>query len=458
MDETPALTPGAHRAIRMVDAQESAYAGELITDGERRAVRVDAETVSEQLWAMAGAEHVAGVRDVLRRADGHDAVLPWCTDRIEVLLGRREVAESALSAGETVTLVGSMLRGIVEVGDRDVTGQWWLTDETRPVFAPGEGVACAESAVALIARVREGCADRAMSRLLDEISVAARDPRVVGRSIERWERELMELAAPRSLVREVAAPERVVAIDAHAVRLRQDADLLTPQPTALHRVTDRLLEAAHGAVALVRTRLGRRRGAAVSPGRAGRPPDRAPRGRMLILGGTAAALVLVGGLIWPTPEQDSAATEQTTGIAAATASSTADPTPPVTDQATPVPDAGHGQDTAVPGTPMPEAVIDGSVEQRAAALLTRVVACARAGDAVCADAVVDGSGGAVQQRLAGTDAQRTITAVEDYGDVAVLRLGPSGERGEQMLVLVMQKDRWLVRDVYDVANQPSDEG
>ena len=42
----------------------------------------------------------------------------------------------------------------------------------------------------------------------------------------------MELAAPRSLVREVAAPERVVAIDAHAVRLRQDADLLTPQPTA----------------------------------------------------------------------------------------------------------------------------------------------------------------------------------------------------------------------------------
>ena len=44
--------------------------------------------------------------------------------------------------------------------------------------------------------------------------------------------------------------------------------------------------------------------------------------------------------------------------------------------------------------------------------------------------------------------------MEDYGDVSVLRLGPSGERGEQMLVLVRQEDGWLGRDLYDVADQP----
>ncbi|PKI93019.1 hypothetical protein CW368_01615 [Actinomycetales bacterium SN12] len=443
MDETAALTPGAHRSIRMLDAQESAYPGELITDGERRGVRVDVEAVPEPLWLHAGAEHVAGVRDLLRRPDGHDAVLPWCADRIEVFLGRRAAVESALSAGETVTLVGSLLRGIVEIGDRSLTGQWWLTDEARPVFAPGEGVACTASAVALIARLREGCPDRALNRLLGEIETAAGDQRMVRRSIERWERELTELAAPRALVREVFAPERVVAIDAHAVRLDQDADLLAAEPGALGRVQDRLIEAGQDMARRLRTGLRRDRRAVVRSGRPGEPAARAPRGRMLIVGGAAAALVLVGGLMWPTGKEDSAATERVGEVM-----------PAVTPTA--APDAAPERD--VETSEAPDAMIDGSAEQRAAALLTTVLECGRRGDAVCADAIVDGAGAAVQERLAGTEAKRTIAAVEDYGDVGVLRLGESGQRGEQMLVLVMQKDRWLVRDVYDVANQPSGQG
>ncbi|MGW9626537.1 hypothetical protein [Microbacterium sp. NPDC055521] len=459
MDETAALMPGAHRAIRMLDAQESAYTGELITDGERRGVRVDAETVGEHLWLLADAEHVAGVRDVLRRPDGHDAVLPWCTDRVEVFLGRRAAAESALSAGETVTLVGSLLRGIVEIGERNITGRWWLTDEARPVFVPGEGMACTEAAIALIARLREGCRDRAMSRLLGEIGAAAGDQRMVRREIERWERELTELAAPRALVREAFAPERVIAIDAHAARLHQDADLLAAEPRPLQRLQARLLAAGAPLIAGVSSRLRRNRAAVVPARGAAQPTARAPRGRMLIVGGTAAALVLVGGLMWPTTEEDSAATEQA-GEAIPGASRTApdaptepqDGHPETTDRdpssPTPVPEAGQGED----------AVVDGSAEQRAAMLLAILWECARTGDAACPAAVVDGAAAAVQERLAGTDAKRTISAVEDYGDVSVLRLGESGERGEQMLVLVRQEDQWLVRDVYDVANQPSGQG
>jgi len=434
---------------------------------------MDLENVPEQLWLHAGAEHVAGVRDVLRRPDGHDAVLPWCADRVEVFLGRRMAAERPLSSGETVTLVGSLLRGIVEVGDRGLTGQWWLTDEARPVFAPGEGTVCTAAAGALIARLREGCPDRAMNRLLGEIETAAVDQRMVRRSIERWERELTELAAPRALRRDVFAPERVVAIDAHAVRLHQDADLLAAEPGALHRLQDRLqdrlLEAGQHMARRVRTGLRRDRRSVVRPGRAGEPSGRVPRGRMLIVGGAAAALVLVGGLMWPTPEEDSAATEKAGEVIPSSASPTAPdvgsepqtghPASSDAGQAAPLDpaaDAALGRDAAT--SPAPDAVIDGSAEQRAAMLLTTVLECAREGDAVCADAVVDGAGATVQERLAGTEANRTIAAVEDYGDVSVLRLGESGKRGEQMLVLVMQKDRWLVRDVYDVANQPSGQG
>lgn len=467
MDDRAALAPGAHRAIRMLDAQESAYAGELITDGERRGVRVDAEAVAEQLWELAGAEHVAGVRDVLRTPDGHDAVLPWCTDRVEVFLGRRAAAESALSAGETVTLVGSLLRGIVEIGDRSTTGRWWLTDEARPVFVPGEGVPCAEAAVAVFARLREGCADRAMNRLLGEIGAAAGDQRMVRREIERWERELTELAAPRALVREVFPPERVVEIGTHVARVHQDADLLAAEPSALQRARARLFAAGAPLLAGVRSRLQRYRAVAVLARGAAQPRARAPRGRMLIVGGAAAALVLVGGLMWPTTEEDSAATEQAGEAILGAASPTAadspaeaqnghpestDPDPAPSPSPTPVADADADAGQA------PDAVVDGSAEQRAAVLLALLRDCARAGDVECTAAVVDGAAAAVQERLAGADAKRTIAAVEDYGDVSVLRLGESGERGEQMLVLVRQKDRWLVRDVYDVANQPSGQG
>lgn len=478
MDERAVLTSGAHRAIRMLDAHESAYAGELITDGERRAVRVDAEAVAEQLWELAGAEHVAGVRDVLRRADGHDAVLPWCAERVEVFVGRRAAAQSALSAGETVTLVGSLLRGIVEVADRGVTGQWWLTDEARPVFAPGEGMGCAASAVALIARLREGCTDRAMTRVLDEISAAAGDQRIVRREIERFERELTELAAPRALVRDVLAPERVVTIGVHRAHLREESDLLAAEPSALHRVRDRVAATAQHVGHLLRSAVGRhgrrtareagrRREPVASEVGAARPTARAPRARVLVVGGAAAALVLVGGLMWPTADEDSAAIEgaaEATGAPASTGAADHAAEPPA--GSAPAPDPGDAAraptdaaDERQPATvPAPDAVLDGSAQQHAAALLTAVLACADRGDRECTDAIVDGAGGAVLERLTGTDATRTISAVEDYGDVSVLRLGSSGERGEQMLVLVMQKDRWLVRDVYDVADQPSGQG
>lgn len=465
MDETAVLTPGAHRAIRMLDRQDSAYGGELITDGERRGVRVDAETVPDALWAFAGAEHVVGVRDVVRRADGHDAVLPWCADRVEVFLGRRAAAEAPLSAGETVTLVGSMLRGVVEVADRSVSGRWWLTDEACPIFAPGEGAGCAEEAVAIVARLRESSSDRAMDRLLGEIAGAAGDWRVVVRSAERWESELTELAAPRPLSREEFASASVVTIETHRSRQPVDVGATGEQPGAARQVWARIADLAVGAGRRVIELLPRRRKVWLRlGGQKAAHGAKVRRGRVLLAGAAAAAVVLAGGLMWPPSDSDSAATEHPIGATADQRSSEGGSRPTASPGASPGAVATPEADGSPPGaastpdpSPTPDALKDGSAQQRAVALLEDVADCEEAGDAVCEDAVVDGSGALVQKRLTGTDVKRPVTAVEDYGDVSVLRLGPSGDRGEQMLVLVRQKDRWLVRDVYDVADQPSDE-
>lgn len=462
MDETPVLVPGAHRVIRMLDERDSAYAGELVTDGEGRAVRLDAENLSDDLWAFAGAEHVAGPRDLLRRTDGADALLPWCETRVDAFLGRRSAANTPLSSGETVTLVGSLLRGIVEVGDRPLTGHWWLSDETRPLFAPGDGSSCADSAVTLIERLRADGSDRAMGRLLGEIAGAARDPREVRRSIDRWERELTELAAPRPLERDVPALtplSATVPLSPGAERspgVVGDPDAPAPRLAVLGRLRGALIRTLRrfwqiGSV--WRWRRGPARQARAAADGKTSPRVRGGRGRMLAVGGAAAAAVLVGGLMWPPADDDSAASESTAGRSAtATRSSDAEA------GTRPSPRAEAEGRAGAAAESRPDAVEDASIESVAVALLAAVAVCVRDGDEVCGHAVAAGAGALVLDRLAGADAKRAVTGVEDYGDVSVLRLGPSGERLEQMLVLVAHEDGWLVRDVYDVADQPSGQG
>lgn len=452
----PALVPGAHRVIRRLDAEESAFAGDLVSDGDRQRVRAPASAVDPVLWEFAGAEHVAGVRDVVRARDGHDALLPWCADAVDVLLARRASAEDPLTAGEVVTLVGSMLRGIVEIAERDLRGRWWLDDAARPVFVPGEGAACAPAAAGIIDRLRQDRADRALDRVLEQIAAQAGDHRLVARHLDEWERTLTELAAPRPLNRDVHAPERVRAIPLHRERMREPQDA-GERPALRERVAGLRMRVAASVLALRerwRDRTPRRPGHVREDGESGARP---PRGRMLLVGAAAAGAVLVGGLLWPGGDDSSAtervpagietnAPEETPAAAGATAA-------PATGEAVseqPEPDAGgetHADEPAA-GTP----------EHSATLLLKRIDACRAEEDAECADAVVAGSGAAARERLGPDSARRAVTLIEDYGDIAVIRLAPDDGHSEQMLVIVRQNDGWLVRDVYDVADQPSGKG
>ncbi|WP_336645597.1 hypothetical protein [Microbacterium sp. USHLN186] len=497
MDDTAVLVPGAHRGIRLVDARESAVPGELITDGDALRVRVDAAAVPDALWRFAGAEHVAGVCDVVRRRDGHDALLPWCTERVEVFLGKRMAADAALAPGETVTLVGSLLRGVVEVGEDQATGQWWLTDEMRPVFVPGEGAACEVAARAVVGRLRDSCADRALQRTLAEIDAGLADRRVVAGRADGWERELTELASPRALRREAQLDGPA------AMRPRRARELSMAVPAAAGPVSDtglpvterrgavqgRMLEgvrlvirsagdAARGSLAVLRgslqgvlpaARARIARGVDIHPGlhertgapaggrrrrgRAASTQQRSPRRRMLLVGAAVAGLVLAGGMLWPESDAGSAAN----GARAADAQR---PAADDDERGAEAGTADAGAGTAAPvdaGSSAGGAPAD-RLEQQGAALLERIASCTADGDQNCAAAIAAGSASLVQERLRGAAGSRAVTLVDDYGDVAVLRLGASGDRGEQMLVLVGQEDGWLVRDVYDVADQPSGQG
>lgn len=323
--------PGAHRAIRRIDAGEGPYAGMLVTRGGSVAVRVDSESISGWAgWEHAGDDHVAGPLDIVRRSDGHDVLLPWCTERVSSFVGRRAAADASLASGEMTTLVASILRGLGELAraeGHDETGEWWLTDDGRPTFVIGAGDTARAAAGALVARLREDCADRTLARLLvvieEGLGAEIARPGMPARQLERWEAELFDTAAPKPLKRDVHAPALARHTDAarHAVvarpvarrHLRTRASLPRDRGgvgALSSRIVGGIVHSLNGYRDAVALRLGRRPGPGIVERSVRRTESadvgtaagrRAPvrRGRRTIVAAAAAAVVLAGGLLWP---------------------------------------------------------------------------------------------------------------------------------------------------------------
>ncbi|MFJ2541626.1 hypothetical protein [Microbacterium sp. NPDC087589] len=486
------LVPGAHRVIRRIDPGEGPYAGTLVTRGGSVAVQVDAESISGWAgWEHAGDDHVAGPLDIVRRSDGHDVLLPWCTERVSSFVGRRAAADAALSTGELTTLVASILRGLGELARAPrlgETGEWWLTDDGRPTFVIGTGETAQVAAAALVARLRKDCTDRTLGRLLvvieEGLSADTARPGMPLRQLEKWEAELFDTAAPKPLRRDVHAPELARDVDAarHAVAARPDMRGQPRSRSSLPREASRV-EALSSRIAVVlMQRLGAWRAALARPierrtGRSahggsvrrehmaesgaaanGRAP--AKRGRRTIVAVSAAAVVLAGGLLWPggatgEPEERGAtavpkSSPRATEVAPAVADSSPTPSPP-----SPEPDAPPGEGSPRDGS---EPV---SPAEAARMLLSAISICGENDDKVCDGAVAQGSVGVVDALRGVSDGALQLEPVDEYGDVAVIRVTTSqdsdstqSDTGERMVVLVRMAEKWLVRDVYDVADQP----
>lgn len=475
-----ALVPGAHRVVRVLDQAEGPFAGTLVTAGDGVAVRMDAGTLSGwEGWRCSGAEHVAAPIDVGRRTGGLDVLLPWCTDRVLGFLIRRAAAGAVLTPGECSTLVISLLRGLDEVGERieaTPSGVWWLTDGGRPVFVLGEGPGIRAGVEEIIGRLAADSPDKVVKRALGAVeqglAKAASQPRLPARLLDAWENELLNVAAPRPLERGAPAPERAREVaratrrqeptaSQSASRLRADPRRPRDRRRRTGRV-DAVGDAGRALLAVAVVRVAEIRSALLGRRSAARTADKdAPvtthrRRRAVIVAGVAAAVVLAAGLLWPDGGSPGEAAD---GARQAT------PGVEPTHVATPGHDDVDAREESDEASPPPGPRTDDPVAA-ARALRRAIAACRAQGDSTCLAAVAPGSEGVVDALTTAERGEPAFELVDEYGGAAVVRLGV-GDAGADheadasgpvslMMVLVRVEQKWLVRDVYDVADQPDD--
>lgn len=482
----------AHRRIRVLADGEGPFPGELVSIGDGLAVRMPAEELRQwRGWAFTGAEHVATPVDLALGEGATDVLLPWCVRRIAVHLAERgEIEPGGVTRGAAVTLAVSMLRGVVELATeradgpsrRDPTnpapeeprGEWWLTDEGRPVFAietsPGTGETSSGAAQRLLHELEGRVDDRALRRLLGQLASALDDPRRARAEAARWEQELLEIAAPRPL--NPPGGEGAISVDTTSgptpgrqrQQLRRRDLRVVGEPRArrrrafarrpergVHR-TPGILASAVKAASAVRVAIagGVRRIGAPSPSHSEGSASAVSAGRSrrwtgpAIVAGSVAVAIAAAGVLWPSG-----------GGSADAADRAMRPQPTATARTptdAPHPDRAH---TDSPSPTAPDPGIPGPSEQPDAEragqeLIAAAIRCGADPVPSCGELWDGGASAAKPVR----DQDGRTTMIEDYGDIAAVRSGDG--TGAQMVVIIRRDAEWRIRDVYDIANPPSE--
>ncbi|WP_345802604.1 hypothetical protein AAIB33_05785 [Microbacterium sp. AZCO] len=438
----------AYRIMRRLDGPPDApYAGLLAHDAAMGAsVLVEADALGEDWlgWRASPNGHLLGPLDIVRTGDGHVVALPVCTERLDDFLARR--VDAPLSDGERLTLAVSLLRGSAEAAalqDEGCLGTWWLAEGGLPVFASIAGGDEISSATdTLLDHLARG-AGHPLAAALGEAREVAAEPRRLARSLARLEDLLFSTASPEALAITVFAPRRV----RHEGSLGErsaPADAADAEPrrrTLLSQLAGHvdadLADALSQATTAVWRRF-RRDGA-----------EPAGRRRPLLVAGIAAAVVVLGGLLWPTGAAGPA-TAQSGSKATAPSSSTPDPVVSTTaeDAQTPpaAPDEEAGQTPAAADEASLESVVD--------ALLTARTACGE--DPGCLAPLLENPSSALPPGAIDLPSSgRSVTLLDEFGGAAVLRVAPDGAAGTAQLVVIVRRDeKWVLRDVHDVTEHP----
>lgn len=415
-----------YRAVRRVGAGiEGPWPGlgVALQDGGR-GLLVDAEILGSTWpgWAARDDGHLLSPLDVVRRPDGHDALLPVCR-RLDRMLSDRVSAGERLPAGEAVTLAVSLLRGLREAGDHArLSGSWWVDAGGRPVLAIGDGAG-------------EADARTATRRCLELSGASPADPvwapvfadldrsRSSAREIRAVEDGLFAMAEPQPLSHPGTAPRPMTSVRPE----RDTAGIVEDAPPRMLASWARFLDADLADLfSRWTTEVWRRT----------RLPQRSRR-LPVVLAGVTGAGVLAAGLLWP------AAGAATSGDApAATTDTVASDAP-----------AGAPQESAPVTSPTPDGASGAAdMPSTADSLIQSRLTCA--GDPSCLSGVVLDPltvfpSGAVDA----PSTERRITLLDDLGGVAVLRLDVDGH-APQLVVLALRDGKWLLRDVHDVPQQP----
>lgn len=482
----PAAPPAP--PVVALDEQRAGMPAEAVSrdltpaDDEAVVVLVDAPLLQNWAgWTSGTQQHVVGPLDLARRAGGHDVVVPWCVERVDAFMSRRDAASSPLAGGEVVTIAVSVLRGTAEVwqaimstphGTPDAqqgpAGSWWLTDAGRPVFvhAVGDEGRCVEvGARHVIELLSSECDDRTLVRLLDKAAALCDKPRQLARVIDDWEGQFFAATAPRPLATSVFPAALVRELDVPSLRPGVDA-----APSAARgRLRDVIAQHIDADLAdMVAVRVGETlKGVRERLGRGHRMP--------WVAAGAVAALIVVGGVLWPTAEADETAAAEARGASETSTPSSSDRAPandapastePAADalaSEAPAPEA-PAPEAPAPGAPVPEApspeppdVPGNELVVEAGRLLDSLAVCrATSDEAECLGDITETPGltpppGAVDLAAA----KRVITLVDDYGGAGLVQVsGADPLVTAQLVVIVRREDKWLLRDVYDVAKQP----
>lgn len=332
---------------------------------------------------------------------------------LDAYLLRRARSALALTPGEAVTAAVALLRGCRSPAARGEGTRWWLRADGCPVAVaedgPDDAVSATADALERVAELTDGAATREMVERARE-SLLSEPPR----AWDRFERRLFAFADPVPLVLGPLAPA--------------DEDVAEgvdePRPGAASRalslVDADLGDAVHGVLRELREL---------------RERWSSSRGlRLSVVGGAVVAVVVAAAaLLLPPSGQSDASVVPGPAIARPTGSTSEE----------------QGQSSPPPASTMGE-VLTGNLVDDARALFADIDGCA--GEPSCVSGYYEDSGFPQEPLLEQTlDAE--IALLDDFGGVGVVRL-TRGDR-TQYVTLVRQKDRWLVRAVRTVADQPS---
>lgn len=397
-------------------------------------------------WRASPDGHLLAPLNAGRDDAGCGVLIAACSDRLSVVLDKR----LELSAGEAVTVVVSMLRGVLEADGLSVdAGTWWVTSDGKPVCAVGGASALRDDAAAVMARVRRLAPD-AMSEVIGSAAEVLAEPRRLRLDIGMTEDRLFDLADPLPLATQISSV-RARAVSATPAIASGDEAEAEPAPPPTSQMQDfvrrhvdsewadridSLWQVLAAALSAVRSRVGERAPASAAPGRSRRPAVLAACG--------VGAAVLAVGLAWPGDGEGG------TSMAPAPITGTVSRSP------------GADRATAVPPSPQSTApVARGDVKATApeasddlahigAGLIDRLAACAA--DRCDASIVEDPNSSFPEGPATAAGAERSVSVLDDYGGVAVLSVRAA--QRSQIAVIVRSHEKWLVRDVYDVADQP----
>ncbi|MEV7691852.1 hypothetical protein AB0N73_00805 [Microbacterium sp. NPDC089189] len=423
---TPAAAPTldaiAPDVLRTAREGTAPFAGEVVMHRGQPVLAVPSGDVTGTgLWSADG-EHVLQPLDVALTDAGVRVLLPLCAQELGDLARRRDAADAPFDPGEVVTLAVSVLRGTVAEASQhpgdECAGRWWLDEAGRPLFVhTGSGDGAVAAGVSAIRMLRASADQPRLVAALDDAIVCLGDDERRASAAAGVEDALFGVAAPCAVATEVLSRR------AATVSLDAAESAAPPEP----RLWERLVGAWDAPIA----------GLVASTASALRPRRR-PRGErrsaggsrrgMLLLAAGCAALVMAIGLLWPADEEPDAAQ---TGVPTAPASGVDAPT--------------AGADAAG------QAVASPDLATRATELLGAWRSCA---DDACRYALQEAPA-ALATTGAAMSPSPTVTLLDDFGGLATLRVeDPTGAAGAQIVSIVRQNEKWVLRGINDVAQHP----